>query len=134
LNAVNPPVQGIAVMIDDEFDQRWIGAFIGVAEWHFHRRLWQRYSIVLGVGEFKKIIRDIESGRSPRLESREGGGVYSVRIRSAKQRVLILAIDGLPRTAWPPHMTDGWRPSRAARQLGSTEDSAPGGSRRRRRR
>ncbi len=37
------------------FDPRWEGASIPDNQWHFHKRLLERYGIVLGPGEYSQI-------------------------------------------------------------------------------
>jgi hypothetical protein len=45
------------------WDHRWQGASISIADWHFHRRLFQKYhGLVLPPGAYSKIIRHIRSG------------------------------------------------------------------------
>lgn len=85
-----------------EFDPRWLGACISEREWHFHRQLLRRYGVVLGVGQFSKIVREIRRKRA-RLVQRRGkeGAIYSVRIDGVDQQLYILAVKGVPRTAWP---------------------------------
>jgi hypothetical protein len=86
-----------------EFDPRWIGARISKPQWHFHRQLFKRYGIVLAVGQFSKIMKDIRYGRAPLIKARgEDGGIYSVHVKGAASRVYVLATGDIPRTAWPP--------------------------------
>lgn len=48
-----------------DFDPRWLGRSIPERHWHFHRRLLERYGIILAPGEFGEMIKDIKSGRAP---------------------------------------------------------------------
>lgn len=75
-----------------DLDPRWVGVAIFQEHWHFHRRLLERYGIVLAPGEFSRIVNAIESGRAVRIIDHGGGkGVYSVRVQSAGERVFVLA-------------------------------------------
>ncbi len=46
------------------FDPRWDGAFIPDDHWHFLRRLYERYAVVLAPGEFSAVIAAIKAGDS----------------------------------------------------------------------
>jgi hypothetical protein len=84
------------------FDPRWIGACIYKQNWHFHRRLFARYGVVLAPGQFSQIIADIRRGRAHLVKAKgKRGSIYSVRIKAIGGRVYIFAIDGVPITAWP---------------------------------
>ncbi|GAA0570604.1 hypothetical protein [Rhizomicrobium electricum] len=86
---------------EDDFDPRWLGAHISEAEWHFHRQLLKRYGIVLGVGQFSKIVMDIRSGRATLIKATRGSrGLYMMHVKGAGL-VYVLAVNGQPRTAWP---------------------------------
>jgi hypothetical protein len=86
---------------ESDFDPRWTGSHIVESEWHFHRQLFERYGVVLGIGQFSKIVNDIRSGRAILVRARDKRcGLYSVRVKGA-ERVFVLAVNGLPRTAWP---------------------------------
>lgn len=85
------------------FDSRWDGASIPAEHWHFHRNLLARYGVVLGVGEYSRIIADIKSGKALLVKERQRGqGIYSVNIMSAKERIYVLAHQRNIITAWPP--------------------------------
>lgn len=101
-----PTVMALASAPNEDhcsFDPRWFEVAIGWDCWHFHRRLFARYGIVLGPGEFQGIVSAIRDGsarlvkqQSPRL------AVYRVRIPSAKRHIYVLArANGFPLTAWP---------------------------------
>lgn len=46
----------------EEWDHRWQGVSIPVADWHFHRRLFQRYhGFVLPPGAYSKMINHIRA-------------------------------------------------------------------------
>ncbi|MCB5176887.1 hypothetical protein [Microvirga lenta] len=86
------------------FDLRWLGARISEEHWHFHRQLLQRYSIVLAPGELSRLHAEIKDGKAPLIERRRDGTViYSVRIRSANERIYVLAAGLQIITAWPPN-------------------------------
>lgn len=75
---------------DPAFDDRWLGAFIPADHWHFHRRLYERYKIVLGPGEYSKLLSDLENGRSQMVQPRRGGSAI-VAVKIQKQRVYLIA-------------------------------------------
>jgi hypothetical protein len=37
--------------------------------WHFQRRLYERYGLILGRGEYRKIVLDIKEGRAVLLHA-----------------------------------------------------------------
>jgi hypothetical protein len=55
----------------DDFDERWDGAFIPSCHWHLHRRLFERYRVVLAPGEFSKIMTDLRKKRAHLVEKRK---------------------------------------------------------------
>ncbi len=61
-----------------DFDVRWSGTFIPRLHWHFHRRLMQRYGMVLEPGQYIEILRQIRIGRTNVLERRKGGLAVNV--------------------------------------------------------
>ena len=86
---------------DSDFDPRWFGAYISHTEWHFHRQLLSRYGLVLAAGQFSRIVRDIRRGRARLIKAGDGkAGIFCVRVKGAGS-VYVLAVDGVPRTAWP---------------------------------
>ena len=71
----------------DEFGEDsgvWEGAFIPLEHWHFHRRVFERYRMVLSPGAFSKMLRRLRAGPSNDalrigrniLTGREVWGVY----------------------------------------------------------
>ena len=74
-----------------DFDSRWYDATIPSNHWHFHRRLLDRYGLVLGPGEFSAIQGEIVSGRAELIRRRPKASLYWVKIRSANTCVAILA-------------------------------------------
>lgn len=88
---------------DDGFDARWLGKSIPERHWHFHRRLLERYGIVLAPGEFSQMLKDITTGRAPLVQRRSAkSAVYLVRNRRLFERYFILMTNGEIRTALPP--------------------------------
>lgn len=58
-----------------------MGACIQEREYHFHRQLLKRYGIVLGVGQFTRVKKDIERSRTHLIKARgDGAGIYAVQI------------------------------------------------------
>jgi len=91
------------VIRDDGFDARWLGKSIPERHWHFHRRLLERYNIVLAPGEFSDMIKDIASGRAPLIQRRSAkSAIYLVRNRRLFERFFVLVASGEIRTALPP--------------------------------
>ncbi|MGO4716923.1 hypothetical protein [Bradyrhizobium sp. 2TAF24] len=85
------------------FDERWNGASIPIEHWHFHRRLFSRYGIVLEPGEFSGIIKDIKKKRADLVQrKRLGAAVYLVHLRSSDALVYVLALGSRLLTAYPP--------------------------------
>lgn len=88
---------------DDRFDARWLGKSIPQRHWHFHRRLLERYNIVLAPGEFSEMLKDIASGRAPLIQRRSAkSAIYLVRNRRLFERYFVLVTYGHVRTALPP--------------------------------
>ena len=76
---------------DGDFDPRWSGASIRLEHWHFHRRLFERYLIVLAPGEFSEMRHSIQVGRSPLIERLEGNRtVHSHRIARLSERIYVV--------------------------------------------
>jgi hypothetical protein len=76
----------------DDFDERWNGASIPRNHWHFHRRLFERYAIVLAPGEYSGLLKDIKGGYVQLVKKRASRpSIYCVWIRSADQRVFLIA-------------------------------------------
>lgn len=90
-------------MIGDGFDPRWLGKSIPQRHWHFHRRLLERYEIVLAPGEFSEMLKDIASGKAPLVRRRSAKtAIYLVRNRRLFERYFVLVKDGQVRTVLPP--------------------------------
>lgn len=88
---------------DDGFDARWLGKSIPERHWHFHRRLLERYEIVLAPGEFSEMLKDIATGRAPLVQRRSiKSSIYWVRNRRLWERFFVLVTNGEIRTALPP--------------------------------
>jgi hypothetical protein len=75
---------------DRDFDPRWHGAVINSDRWHFHRRLLERYGIVLGPADYSRIARSIADGRAPLVRSGpDNTAVYLVQIPSTGALVFV---------------------------------------------
>ncbi|GIQ74543.1 hypothetical protein [Bradyrhizobium sp. RD5-C2] len=86
----------------DHFDPRWEGASIPSEHWHLHRRLLERYGIVLAPGEFSKIATDIRKRRAHLVEVRpDGTGVYCAKIDSVGIYIFIGTKNGRMITILP---------------------------------
>jgi hypothetical protein len=88
---------------DCSFDSRWLGAVIRHDTWHFHRRLYERYGVVLAPGEFSGIKKVIETGKAI-LVKRRGAkfAVYRVELRDRRKPIYVVASStGLPVTVFP---------------------------------
>ena len=88
---------------EDQLDPRWHGASIDRMHWHFHRRLWSRYKIVLAPGEFSLIIKDIKNGKAQVLFRKSAKeAAYVFYIKSARTRIFVTADGTHLITALPP--------------------------------
>lgn len=86
----------------DGFDARWVGRSIPERHWHFHRRLLERYGIVLAPGEFSQMLKDIASGKAPLVQRRSSkSAIYQVRNQRLWERFFVLVTNGEIRTALP---------------------------------
>jgi hypothetical protein len=66
-------------------EDRWVwedGAHIPRCHWHFHRRLRERYGIVLEPGEFGMIVRQFKKKQAVQI----GRDLYAVRIRQTVKK------------------------------------------------
>lgn len=86
------------------FDPRWYEAVIGENTWHFHRRLYERYGVVLGPRGYTRIIKDISRKRALKIKQKSGGAwVYMIWIPPLIDPVFIVFRKGSPLlTAMPP--------------------------------
>ena len=88
--------------VEGDIDRRWIGAVIHIYHWHFHRRLFERYHVILPPGEFTYIVNTIASGEAMLIEPRaNGAGIYSIRLPISQKRVYVLAKRRRLITVWP---------------------------------
>lgn len=88
---------------DDGFDARWLGKSIPERHWHFHRRLLERYDIVLAPGEFSAMLKDIATGKAKLVKRRSArSAVYMIRNTRLWERFFVLVVNGDVRTALPP--------------------------------
>lgn len=91
---------------DSGFDARWLGKSIPERHWHFHRRLLERYDIILAPGEFSEMLKDIASGRAPLVRRKSAkSAIYLVRNRRLFERYFVQVTNGEIRTALPPSKT-----------------------------
>lgn len=75
-----------------EWDQRWNGAVITADRWHFHRRLLERYGVVLRPADYSRIARSIAHGETTLIEPKpDGTTVYLVRVPSSGALVFVAA-------------------------------------------
>lgn len=49
-------------------------ARVDKSRWHFQRRLWENYGIILGQDDYKKIIREIQEGKALLKERTDAHG------------------------------------------------------------
>ncbi len=82
-----------------------MGAVIDARQWHFHRRLFQRYGIVLGPADYSRIAKTIARRRVPFIDRRpDGSAVYLVQVPSSGALVFVAAKpNGVLITALPVH-------------------------------
>ncbi len=79
-------------MSDVDFDARWMNAAIPARHWHFHRRLYAHYGIVLAPGDFGAMLRNLRQGRAQWLKDLGGGrALFAIRMRSCRERVYVVA-------------------------------------------
>jgi len=84
------------------FDLRWDGTSIPEKHWHFHKRLYERYGIVMGPGDFGAMLKAIKGGKA--LMVRRHGRkqrVYWCKVPSCHERIYVLASGPAILTAWP---------------------------------
>jgi hypothetical protein len=74
------------------FDPRWHGAVINQDRWHFHRRLLERYGVVLGPADYSRISGAVARGGAALIEPKpDGTAVYLVRVPSSGALVFVAA-------------------------------------------
>lgn len=85
-----------------DFDPRWDGTSIPEKHWHFHRRLLERYGIIMGPGDFGAVLKDIKSGKALMVRRLDRGRrVYWCKVPSCYERVYVVGRRGAILTAWP---------------------------------
>ena len=88
---------------EEQLDPRWEGAFIGVEHWHFHRQLLQHHGIVLAPGEFSRVVIALKNGNATVIKRQsETRAVYLFRVRSAQERIYVVAEKARIITVLPP--------------------------------
>lgn len=87
----------------DKLDPRWHGALIEDNLFHFHRRLLERWDVVLGPGDYTAMRQMIRRGRATYIRTTERGGkVYAVRVPSVDKVVMVVVSGWRFCTAYPP--------------------------------
>ena len=94
---------------ENGFDQRWDGVVIPAGAFHFHRRLWERYGVVLGPGHYSKIMKQIQRKRAIAIEFDQDRGttVYGIYLPGSSNRVALIVSDGR-------HLVSALPPKKAA--------------------
>ena len=89
----------------ERLDRRWHGASIHKEHWHFHRRLFERYGIVLAPAEFSQMTNAIRKSKAFAVENHPNGqNTYSILVRSHATRIYVVASrQGRIVTALPPN-------------------------------
>lgn len=88
----------------EDWDHRWHGVAITAADWHFHRRLFQRYhGLVLPPGAYSKMITRIRTGhrKAYLLRQRdENASLWAFWVSIAsKAHVIVVVYDARSRRA-----------------------------------
>lgn len=73
------------------FHPIWDGVSIDIRHWHFHRRLYERYSIILRPGEFADIFEKAVKKKKKAFHKTDRSRVHSVFVRSAQEMVFVVA-------------------------------------------
>ncbi|WP_379548334.1 hypothetical protein ACFCW2_03980 [Qipengyuania sp. DSG2-2] len=89
-------------MANDDFDDRWLNAVIGREHWHFHKRLFERYGIVLAPGEFSRIHKLIVSRRAYLVDKSREGSIYVFKLNRTHDEFFVMAVGDRVISAWPP--------------------------------
>lgn len=86
------------------FDPRWEGKSIPHKHWHFHRRLYERYGIIMAPGEFGDMVKAIKSGKALMVNRRgKHQRIYWHKVQSVHERIYVLVgKDSAILSAWPP--------------------------------
>ncbi|WP_157215932.1 hypothetical protein [Flavisphingomonas formosensis] len=86
------------------YDERWNGVAIPAEHWHFHRRLLDRYGVVLGPGDFSNMMDGLRSGKALLIrEKGKGRALYQWRVKSTAELIFIVAGRNKVFTAYPPN-------------------------------
>lgn len=84
------------------FDPRWDGTSIPEKHWHFHRRLHERYGIVMVPGDFGAMVKAIKSGKALMVRKQDRGRrIYWCKVPSCYERIYVLARRDAIFAAWP---------------------------------
>ena len=94
-------------------DAKWVGVAIPCASWHFHRRLFERYGIVLAPGDYSDMVKQIKKGKAQLLRrGYEDEALYCVEVKSLGQLIYVIGrkdalISAYPRRLLQPERKDG---------------------------
>ena len=85
-------------------DPRWEGRSIPYKHWHFHRRLHERYGIIMAPGEFGAMVKAIKSGKALMVHRKgKHHRIYWHKVQSVHERIYVLVgKSGAILSAWPP--------------------------------
>jgi hypothetical protein len=97
-----------------KFDNRWLGVSIPAEHWHFHRRLYERYNIILAPGEYSGIMKDIRKGVAVLLHQEGHRRVYLVNQRSTGTDICVAVSGARLATALLPSFVTKKKKKKAA--------------------
>ncbi|MFD1704471.1 hypothetical protein ACFSCV_15795 [Methylopila henanensis] len=81
--------------MSSDLDPRWNGVFIEESQFHFHRRLLERWGVVLGPGDYSGMRRAIRKKQASYVRTTlRGGRVYAVRVPSTGVPVMVVVANG----------------------------------------
>lgn len=84
------------------FHSMWEGARIPFEDWHFHRRLYERYGIVLRPGEYGHLLKKVRNKAGIYYHSKDGVRVHRIYLHGAMEDVFVVANDSTLITAIDP--------------------------------
>lgn len=102
------------------FDPRWDGSSIPKEHWHFHKRLYERYGIVMAPGDFGAMVRAIKDGKALMVHRKnKRHRIYWHKVQSVHERIYVLVGQGgAILSAWPPtKQLTGYRKQAEARRV-----------------
>lgn len=92
-----PPtsVSAASMAANEGFDPRWLGAVVREPTWHFHRRLFERYGIILGPADYSRISISVARGLARQIRpGPDGTAVYLVQVPTSGALVFVGAKPG----------------------------------------